>query len=47
MAPFAAQSAFEDDVFNIAVTQDTDDLVELEENPEDPPVEQGNIISIA
>ena len=47
MAPSAAQSAIEDDVFNITVTHDTDDLVELEEIPEDPPVEQGNIISIA
>ena len=46
IAPSAAQSAIEDDVFNITVAPDTDDLVELEETPEDPQVEQGNINSI-
>ena len=46
IGPSAAHSAIEDDVFNITVAPDTDDLVELEETPEDPQVEQGNINSI-
>ena len=38
MVPSAAQSAIEDDVFNITVTHDTEEI------PEHTPVEQGTII---
>ena len=41
--PQAATSAIEDDVFNITVSPDTDDLVELEAS-EDPHVEHQGML---
>ena len=43
-APQAATSAIEDDVFNITVSPDTDDLVELEEALEDPQLEHQGML---
>ena len=42
-APTASPSVTEDDVFSITLGPDTEDLVELEDDPEEPQEPQGNV----